>query len=273
MNINKNIIVPCHFLYYTMPRAFFFKTLFFFLYRILFRKIKSLRRNVSNVHANSGSSTSQTTSSCSNKYHKFHSLSHRSDLSGTTVIFDVEGSLLRSSSLFAYFMLVAFEAGGLFRSIVLFTAYPFVCLLSQEMGLKVMVMICFFGIKKDGFRAGSAVLPKFLLEDVGLEVFDALRKASRRVALTNLPLVMVESFLRDYLQIEAVVGRELKVFHGYYLGVMEEKKPTDIGPSLETIAAADAAADAVTANCSATIGITGFNGLSDHELLSLCQVY
>ncbi|KAL5561045.1 hypothetical protein UlMin_030792 [Ulmus minor] len=195
-----------------MPKAFFSKQ-FFFLYRILFRKPRGLRRNLSNVHASPQS-----------KYHKYPSLSHRTDLSNLTLLFNVEGALLKSSSLFPYFMLVAFEAGGLFRSLLLFLLYPFICLLSQEMGLKVMVMICFFGIKKDSFRAGSAVLPKFLLEEVGLEIFEVVKRGKNTVGVSNLPQVMIETFLRDYLEIDVVVGREMKVFNGYFLGLMEEKK-------------------------------------------------
>lgn len=249
-----------------MPKAFFFKTLFFFLYRILFRNLKSLRRNLSNNHVFSQSSSFKL-------YHKYPSLCHRSssssDLTNSTLIFNMEGALLKSSSLFPYFMLVAFEAGGLFRSIILFLLYPLICLLSQEMGLKVMVMICFCGIKKESFRAGTAVLPKFFLEDVGLEMFELIQKGSKKVALTNLPIVMVESFLRDYLQIDCVVGKELKVFHGYYLGLMEEKKK--YLPSIEEIILSEKNKTAATASDN-FIAITDFNSLPDHHVFSCCKV-
>ncbi|KAK9293193.1 hypothetical protein L1049_021182 [Liquidambar formosana] len=46
------------------------------------------------------------------KFHKYHSVVHRSEeLSNQTLMFHVEGVLLKSPSLFPYFMLVAFEAG------------------------------------------------------------------------------------------------------------------------------------------------------------------
>ncbi|MFS7976225.1 hypothetical protein Hanom_Chr10g00889961 [Helianthus anomalus] len=35
---------------------------------------------------------------------------------------------------------------------------------------------------------------------------------------------MVECFLKDYLEIDYVFGRELKVFGGYFVGLMKEHK-------------------------------------------------
>lgn len=121
-------------------------------------------------------------------------------------------------------MLVAFEAGGLLRATALLMSYPLIRLVGQEMGLKIMVMISFFGVKKDNFRIGSSVLPKFFLNDVGLEAFEALKRGKKRIGFSNIfPQVMIESFLKDYLEVEEVVGRELKVFYGYFVGLMEEK--------------------------------------------------
>lgn len=120
-------------------------------------------------------------------------------------------------------MLVAFEAGGLFRALVLFLLYPLVLVAGKEMGMKIMVFVCFFGIKEDKFRIGVNVLPKFLLEDLADEGFDVVMMSSeRKIAVSDMPRVMVEGFLRDYLGIEAVFGRELKVVNGYFVGLMEE---------------------------------------------------
>lgn len=176
-----------------------------------FRNPKALRRSVSNLHATHSSS----------KYQKYSSLVH---ISGQTLIFNVEGVLLKSSSLFPYFMLVAFEAGGLIRAFLLFILYPLISLAGEEMGLKIMVMVSFFGVKKDNFRVGRAVLPKFFLENVGLEIFEDLKKGGKMVAESNMPQVMIDSFLKDYLDIDLVFGRELKVFCGYFVGLMEDKK-------------------------------------------------
>ncbi|XWS76680.1 hypothetical protein CRYUN_Cryun01aG0198500 [Craigia yunnanensis] len=230
----------------------FFQTLFFFFYRVVFRQSKNpkaLHRNVSNIHAKDG------------KYHKYPSFAHRSNLSNQTLVFNVEEALLKSSSLFPYFMLVAFEAGGLLRAFILFVLYPFLCLVSEEMGLKIMVLVCFFGIKKKSFRVGSAVLPKFFLEDVGLETFEMLKKGGKKVAVSNFPQVMIESFLRDYLEIDFVVGRELKVFCGYFLGVMEEKKRCT---ALEEIIGSESLGYDV-------VGIRGLKKSLEYNLFSHCK--
>jgi len=173
----------------------------------------------------------------------------------------VENALLKSSSLFPYFMLVAFEAGGLLRAMVLVFLYPFVCVVGREMGLKIMVMTCFLGIKASSFRVGRSVLPKFLLEDVGSEMFEMLKKGGKQVGVSRLPRVMVESFLREYLEIDLVVGGELKTFCGYYLGLMENIKTTHALDLLKE-----------GKGCSDMIGIISLNNTPNHEFFSHCKV-
>lgn len=155
-------------------------------------------------------------------------------MASKTLDFNFEGTLLRSTSLFPYFMLVAFEAGGLLRSLILFLSYPLVWLVGEDqLGLNIMVFLCFFGIRKDKFRIGSAVLPKFFLEDVGCEGLEAVMSYEKRVASSKLPRIMVEGFLKDYLGVEAVVARELKSFSGYFLGLFDKKKANSNTPSHE----------------------------------------
>ncbi|CAI9769329.1 unnamed protein product [Fraxinus pennsylvanica] len=140
----------------------------------------------------------------------------------------MEEALLMSSSLFPYFMLVAFEAGSLIRALALFLSYPFVCLFSKEIGIKIMVLICFCGIKKANYRLGKSVLPKFFLEDVGYEGFQVVMKYKKKVAVSDMPNVMVEGFLRDCFDVNAVVGRDMKVVFGYFVGLMEVKRDINI---------------------------------------------
>ncbi|KAE9615889.1 putative glycerol-3-phosphate 1-O-acyltransferase [Lupinus albus] len=240
-----------------LMNVFFFKYLFLFWHPFFFRTfIKSFHRTSSNIIT----FTNQV------KYLKYPSLLHRSNLNDHTLIFDVENALLKSSSMFPYFMLVAFEAGGLLRAIVLILLYPFVCLVGDEMGLKIMVIICFFGIKVENFRVGSAVLPKFFLEDVGSEMFEVLNRGAKKVGLSKLPRVMVESFLKEYLEIDVVVGREIKVLFGYYVGLMEEREKSM--HALELVHERKGC-------CSNIIGISGLHKNIDNDFFFSCckEVY
>lgn len=87
-----------------------------------------------------------------------------------------------------------------------------------------MALVSFAGIKAEKFRAGRAVLPKFFLEEMRSEGLEVLGKAKLKVCVSRMPRVMVEGFLKEYLEVETVVARELKVFAGYYTGFMEEEE-------------------------------------------------
>ncbi|BAF13718.1 probable glycerol-3-phosphate acyltransferase 3 [Oryza sativa Japonica Group] len=138
----------------------------------------------------------------------------------------VEGGLLMSPSTFPYFMLVALEAGGLFRGLLLLLLYPVLLLLGHDRATKLMVMVSFAGVRKEkdgspSFRVGRAVMPKLFLEDVSAEVFDAAARRRRLVCVSSMPREMVEPFLKEYLAVDAVVAPELRAFRGYYLGLAE----------------------------------------------------
>lgn len=236
-------------------RAYFLKSLFIFWYRFLLRQLKNLivfHRTISNTFAN--------TTQSQIKYQKFSSLLNRSDLNDHTLVFDVENTLLKSTSLFPYFMLVAFEAGGLLRAIVLVLLYPLIFLSGEKMGLNIMVMISFFGLKAENFRIGRSVLPKFFLEDVGSEIFEVINQGGKKVGVSNLPRVMVESFLKEYLKIDFVAGRELKMVCGYYVGLMDETKNMH---ALKQVHEGKGSLD--------MIGITRFNNIHDDEIFSSCK--
>ncbi|KAF0912334.1 hypothetical protein E2562_014006 [Oryza meyeriana var. granulata] len=146
------------------------------------------------------------------------------DTTTDVTVCKVEGGLLMSPSTFPYFMLAALEAGGLVRGLLLLLLYPVLLLLSHDRAIKVMVMVSFAGVRKDGFRLGSAVMPKLFLEDVSAEVFEAaVALAGRRrvVCVSAMPREMVEPFLKEYLGVDAVVAPELRAFRGYYLGLTE----------------------------------------------------
>lgn len=186
-------------------------------------------------------------------------------LSGQVLMCDVEGGLLRSSSTFPYFMLVALEGGGFLRGLLLLLLYPVVCLVSYEVGLRLMVMVAFCGLRKNGFRVGRVVLPKFFLEDVGLEGFEVLRRGGKRACVSSMPRVMVEEFLKEYLEVEVVLGRELKQFGGYYTGLMEEESKAWEGMSSKELFGREGDMNA---------GVIGFGGHLNslhHRLLSHCK--
>lgn len=132
------------------------------------------------------------------------------------------------------------------------------------MSLKVMVMASFCGVREKGFRVGSAVLPKLFLEDVGVEGFEVLVRAGRRVGVSELPRVMVEGFLKEYLGVEAVVGRELKVVGGFYVGLMEEKKKVGLEVEEMVTDGKMGGGDVV--------GFGSFNKCLDQSPFSLCKV-
>lgn len=87
-----------------------------------------------------------------------------------------------------------------------------------------MVMVCFFGVRKEKLRIARVVLSKFFMEDVREEGFRLVRKGRKVVGVSKMPQVMVENFLKEYLEVEVVIGRELKEFCGFYTGLMEEEK-------------------------------------------------
>ncbi|XP_010924314.2 glycerol-3-phosphate acyltransferase 1 [Elaeis guineensis] len=136
-----------------------------------------------------------------------------------SIICDFEGTLLRSSSLFPYFMLVAFEGGSILRAFLLLLSFPFLWALGHHGGLsmRVMVFITFCGLKTKNMNlVARAVLPKFYLETLHLQAYEVLASTGRKVVLTGMPRVMVEGFLKEYLSVDEVVGTELQVVRGSY---------------------------------------------------------
>ncbi|KAM7253046.1 hypothetical protein ACFE04_025664 [Oxalis oulophora] len=198
------------------------------------------------------------------KYQKYSPLLHKkSDLSKQTLIFELEGVLLKSFSFFPYFMLVTLETSGLFRAFILFLLYPFICFFHKELRLKLMVFLCFFGIRKENFRMGTAVLPKLLLEDVATQGYEMVMTCGKRIGVSSLPHVMVEGFLKDYIGVDAVVGRELKAVWGVYIGLMEEKKTSDVLSEILT-------SDQHNLGTS-PIGMACFNKSLDHQIFKQCK--
>ncbi|WOK99259.1 hypothetical protein Cni_G07971 [Canna indica] len=138
----------------------------------------------------------------------------------TLVCDDFHGTLLATHSLFPYFMLMAFEGGGLLRALLLLLLSPWLWLLGErmELALRIMVFVTFCGLQtRDVDLVSRAVLPKFYLENLHPRAYEMLMAfTGKRVVVTSLPRLMVEGFLREYLAVNEVVGAELHVVGGCY---------------------------------------------------------
>ncbi|KAG6488310.1 hypothetical protein ZIOFF_057073 [Zingiber officinale] len=96
------------------------------------------------------------------------------------------------------------------------------CLLGKhEFGMRIMAFVTFCGLRTGDLRLiARTVLPKIFLENLHLHACEVL-KGRRAVVLTTLPRLMVEGFLKEYLEVGEVVGAELHVVKGcYFTGVI-----------------------------------------------------
>lgn len=140
-----------------------------------------------------------------------------------TLVCDIDGTLLRSQSFFPYFMLVAFEGGSILRAFLLLLSSPFLCFLDYKLKLRVMIFITFCGLRsRDMESVGRAVLPKFYLENLNLQVYEIWAASGCRVVCTSVPRVMIQGFLQEYLSVDNVFGTELHTFGHYFTGLLSD---------------------------------------------------
>jgi glycerol-3-phosphate acyltransferase len=142
----------------------------------------------------------------------------------TSVASELEGTLLISGSLFPYFFLVALEAGGPLRALLLLAVYPLVALLGaafswDDLPLLAMTFLSTAGLDVgDVTAAARATLPRFFLADLRGSAFRALSRhagGGERYVVTRLPRLVAEPFVREYLGADVrVVGTELRVVAG-----------------------------------------------------------
>ncbi|KAL5226834.1 hypothetical protein ABZP36_015099 [Zizania latifolia] len=152
-------------------------------------------------------------------------------LHGRTLVVDVEAWLLRPPvQEFSYFMVVAVEAGGFLRGLLLLLLYPVLCLLGDGSRGRAMATVALVGLEeKEVARVGRAVMPKFFLEAAAVEGVEAVRAARRSVAVSaTFPRVMVEGFLREYVGVDAVVGSEVRSVAGVLTGLMDEEDAAEV---------------------------------------------
>ncbi|KAI9156364.1 hypothetical protein LWI28_004948 [Acer negundo] len=140
-----------------------------------------------------------------------------SSSSCSSVVSELEGTLLKDPDPFSYFMLVAFEASGLIRFALLLLLWPVIRLLDVlgfgDVGLKLMVFVSTVGVPLSEIKSvARAVLPKFYMDDIDVEAWKVFSlHHDRRVVVTKMPRVMVERFAKEHLRADEVIGSELWV--------------------------------------------------------------
>ncbi|GAB4842885.1 hypothetical protein Ancab_012864 [Ancistrocladus abbreviatus] len=243
------------------------------LYQLLANSLYKAAKNIKNYpifqlffKTPSPKSTHQATPPPSTNLAKTHS----QNLASKTLVFDINTLLLTSHDhqeddpFFPYFMLVAFEGGSILRAFLLLLSYPFLWVLGNyELRLRVMIFITFCGLKvKDVESVGRAVLPKFYLENINLEVFELLEKVGRKVLFTSLPKVMVDRFVKEYLKVDDVVGTEIQTIGPFFSGLLQRSGMVVKHKAINEYFAEELMVDVIG------VGTTSFH---DHLFLSLCK--
>ncbi|XP_042468745.1 glycerol-3-phosphate 2-O-acyltransferase 6-like [Zingiber officinale] len=149
------------------------------------------------------------------RFKSIEKCSTEDDRSNQTAAADLVGTLLCSRSFFAYYMLVAIEAGSFFRGVLLLACYPVAFILScfsESSATKLLVFVAVAGLKlRDVEMVARAVLPRFFSDDVHQETWRVFKCFGKRIIVTEAPRMMVEPFAKGFLGVEIVMGTELEV--------------------------------------------------------------
>lgn len=143
-----------------------------------------------------------------------------------SIAIELEGALLLSRNFFPYFLLIALEAGGPLRALLLLLSYPlsllFKLIIDENIALHMMIFISTAGLMVSDVKAvAKATLPRFFLQELRRSTYEVFAKCGgKKYVVTCLPRVMVEPILREYLDVDHVISTELRVFGGRCLGLV-----------------------------------------------------
>ncbi|KAL2463611.1 Glycerol-3-phosphate 2-O-acyltransferase 6 [Forsythia ovata] len=140
-----------------------------------------------------------------------------------SVVTDLDGTLLIGRDSFPYFALVAFDVGGILRLFFLLLFTPFIGILyrfvSESAAIRLMIFATFVGVKVDDIKsAAGAVLPKHYSGDLHPETWSVFSSCGKRCVLTANPRIIVEPFLKSYLEVDLVLGTEISTYKGRATG-------------------------------------------------------
>ncbi|XP_061363732.1 glycerol-3-phosphate acyltransferase 5-like isoform X2 [Gastrolobium bilobum] len=121
-----------------------------------------------------------------------------------SVVSELEGTLVKDLDAFSYFMLVAFEASGLIRFVLLLTLWPLIRFLDMvgmgDAGLKLMIFVAVAGVPLSEIESvARAVLPKFYMDDLDMDAWKVFSSYDKKVVVTKTPRIMVERFVKEHL--------------------------------------------------------------------------
>ncbi|EFJ24207.1 hypothetical protein SELMODRAFT_415055 [Selaginella moellendorffii] len=143
-----------------------------------------------------------------------------------SIVSNFLGTLVLEKSPFPFFMLVAFEAGGFIRALLLLLLFPLVFFLSHFLSagssVKLMIFVTFAGLKLSDIELISlGVLSKFYGDRIRASSYTVFTSFGFRCIVTELPRIMVEPFAKRYLGADMIVGTGITSFRGRATGLCD----------------------------------------------------
>lgn len=197
--------------------------------------------------------------------------SNLSTINHRSIAADLDGTLLKASLSFPYYILLAIQAGSLLRGIITILSLPFVTIafifISEELAAKIMIFVTFCGIKVSDIEAvSSSILPRLYAADVRIDSFELFDSCERKVVVTANPVIVVETFAKEYLGAEKVIGTEIEVDSRTNRATGFVKEPGVLVGELKKFAVLKEFGDDDLPD----IGIGDRE--SDHDFMSICKV-